>query len=307
MATFQATRGGLRYTLPVTLAQVTADGPAAIWTQANDLNPVAPTTKPHALFVCPPVYEAYVDAITSIVQFGNFHARYFPEQIAEFLTVADAVHARLAEGNLLAQISAGSTQVSAGAFETGAAREVLSNVNRAIAAMRFRHRMAPGTPLRFVEPLWLRDMIRADLARNLPGDSGGHAERLAVADAEISAWFAVRNVNVTDTQDSPIGAATLQGFGVQGAGQLLPWPAVVSCWLYPEGSWLFLDGGTLDLGMVRDSVLNATNDFQRFSETFEKALFIGHESQQLNLHVAPTGASIGTVAPPSEPVETIGS
>jgi hypothetical protein len=307
MATFQATRGGLRYVLPQTLAQVTATGPAAIWTQANDVNPTAPATKPHATFVCQPVQESYVDAITSIAQFGNFQARYFPEQVAEFLSNASAVHSRLAEGNLLSQLSAGSTQVSAGAYEMGAARETLGIIDRAASAMRFRHRMTPGAPLRLVWPLFLRDMIRADLAKNLPGDSGGRGERLAVADAEISAWFSLRHINITDTQDSPTGAATLQGWGVQGAGQLLPWPATVATWLYPEGTWLFLDGGSLDLGMVRDSALNATNNFQMFSETFEKAVFLGHESHQLNLHVAPTGASIGTVAPPSEPVETIGS
>ena len=31
----------------------------------------------------------------------------------------------------------------------------------------------------------------------------------------------------------------------------------------------------LDLGVVRDSTLNSTNDLQMFSETFEKALAAG--------------------------------
>jgi hypothetical protein len=307
LAVYQATRGGLRYTLPLTLAQVTADGPAAIWTEANDANPTNPTTKPHALFACQPVFEAYVDAITSIVQFGNFHARYFPEQITEFMTVADAVHARLAEGNLLATISAGSTQVAGDEYELGAARDLLAVIDRAGAAMRYRHRMAPNTPLRFIEPLWLRAMLRSDMVRQLPGDSGTTIERLATTDAQIDAWFAQRNINVTDVQDSPLGASTSQGWGIQGNGQLLPWPLQTSVWLYPEGTWVFMDGGELNLGMVRDSVLNATNDFQMFSETFEKAIFRGHESLQLNLKLAPTGASMGTVTPPSDGTETIGS
>lgn len=37
----------------------------------------------------------------------------------------------------------------------------------------------------------------------------------------------------------------------------------------PTGSLQLLDGGTLDLGLVRDSTLNTSNDFQMFSETFK--------------------------------------
>ncbi|MDQ2728047.1 MAG: major capsid protein [Actinomycetota bacterium] len=308
MVQFMANHGGVRYTLPHTLAAVTADGPSVVWTAANDANPTNPTTKPHATFLCQPPLETLVDAVTSITRFGNFQARFFPEQIAAYLETVLAVHARLAEGNLLAQLSAGSTQVFAGSYELGAARDLLAFIDRAAAAaMRYRHRMAPESPLRLVIPEWLEDMLRADLVRQLPGDSGTGLERLATADAEIAGWFAVRNINVTDTADSPLGANPLQGFGVQGPGQLSPWPARISCWLYPEGSWMFADGGEMNLGMVYDSTLNRTNDCEMFSESFEKAIFRGVESIQLNLSLAPTGASASTVATYSGGVETVGS
>ncbi|MGH9094439.1 MAG: major capsid protein, partial [Acidimicrobiales bacterium] len=308
MAQFGATRGGVRYILPHTLAQVSNDGPAAIWTAANDVTLNNPTVKPHAVFSCQAVQEAFVDAVTSIVQFGNFQARYFPEQVQQYLETVDAVHARLGDATLLAAMTAGSTAVKVDNYELGAARDLLAAVDRASAGLRYRHRMAPDTPLRFVYPEWLEDMVRTDLARQLPGDSGGPRERLAVADSEIAQWFAVRDINVAKTLDSPTGAAAFQGFGTQGPGQLLPWPATTSTWLYPEGSWTFLDGGELNLGMVRDSVLNRTNDFQFFSETFEKAIFRGHESLQMDLKLAPTGASAGTVATfPADTGETLGS
>lgn len=311
MTTYQATRGGVRYILPHTLAAVTADAPAAIWTEANDISLNSPATKPHATFVCQSPQEAYVNAITSIVQFGNFQSRYFPEQIAQYLDTVDAVHARLAEATLLADLATGSTAVTADNYELGAARDMLAILDRATAAMRYRHRMIPHAPLRFVMPLWTRDMLRADQARQLPGDSYSGAERLAVADALIDSWFAARNVNVTTTQDSPTGASVLQGFLAQGAGQLVTWPLKTITWLYPEGTWSFLDGGELNLGMVRDSTLNRTNDFQMFSETFENAIFRGHESQQLTFSIAPTGASAGTVSTESftagTGIETLGS
>lgn len=35
------------------------------------------------------------------------------------------------------------------------------------------------------------------------------------------------------------------------------------------GTWIHLDGGTLDLGVVRDSVVNSKCDYPIFVETFE--------------------------------------
>ena len=91
----------------------------------------------------------------------------------------------------------------------------------------------------------------------------------------------------------------LQGFAPQGTtgnSELVPWPSKTMIGMYPEGSWTFLDGGELNLGMVRDSTLNRTNDFQMFSETFEHAIFRGHESLWITLSIDPSGASVGTVA-----------
>jgi len=41
---------------------------------------------------------------------------------------------------------------------------------------------------------------------------------------------------------------------------------------------LFLESGTLDLGIVRDSTPNATNDANLFAETFEQVAPVGPES-----------------------------
>ena len=38
--------------------------------------------------------------------------------------------------------------------------------------------------------------------------------------------------------------------------------------LYPEGAFIGVDMGVLELGIVRDSTLNSTNDFQVFGERF---------------------------------------
>ena len=191
MAGYQAVRGGIRYTTPATLAQVTSTGPASIWTEATDAAPGG-ATKPHATFACRA-------GARSDGRCDNQH-RSVRQLPGPLLPRADGrVHdhgQRRARqiGRVQCPGAAErreSTQVSAGAYEVGAARELLSILDRAVSQMRYRHRMAPGTPLRFVEPVWLKDMLRSDLAKNLPGDSGGQTERLAMADAEIEKFFSV--------------------------------------------------------------------------------------------------------------------
>ena len=39
--------------------------------------------------------------------------------------------------------------------------------------------------------------------------------------------------------------------------------------MFASGTWLYLDGGQLNLGVVRDATLVGTNDFILFSETME--------------------------------------
>ena len=63
-----------------------------------------------------------------------------------------------------------------------------------------------------------------------------------------------------------------------------------------RGSFQFLDGGRLDLGVVRDSVLDATNDYETFVEPLEGIAFRGNEVYQVQSTILPTGGSAGSVA-----------
>lgn len=287
MARFGADRGGIRTLPPPVITDLA--GAVDVWTEANDRNPGSdgPATKPCLTVNCPDEDETLVEAITRCLRFGNFRARYFPEQISAWTDLAAVNHARLAENQLLATIGAGSTQVTTGQL-LGAMRDVLAALDRIVAAFRSRHRTDVDFPLRFVAPAWLVQMLMTDLARELPGAT---AERLATARADIERFLANRNVNTTWTLDGEAG----QIFGAQGDGPLIGWPSTVVTYLYPEGSWLFLDGGMLDLGLIRDSVLNDTNDFEMFAETFEGAHFHGIESFRLTMDLCPDGATSATV------------
>lgn len=292
LSSFQADRGGARWVPPPRLGDY--DSGVDVWTVANDETPADPTTKPCVRVDCDSEQTVQVEAITRCLEVGNFFARTYDERVQAILDLLGATHARFAESRHLTKIGTGSTDVALGQH-LGASRDVLAGLDLLVAGYRNRWRTARRMPLRLMLPEWGRDILRADRVRELPGSTD---EVFAVADAQIDGWFAARNVNVTWFLDGEDG----QIFGPQGDGTPTPWPGVTGGdvtemvgYLFHEGAWTFLDGGTLDLGMVRDSTLNSTNDLQIFAETFENVFFRGIESLRPVFDICPNGWTSGTV------------
>ena len=296
---FGADRGGLRFVAPPTLAS--SSGAVAIWTEANDVSPSSPATKPVLTFTCGTEQLVYVDAIPARVRIGNFSGRYNPEQVAALLAQVETIQARIADVNLLNKISAASIEVTTAKL-LGAVEDLLAQLDSAASAYRYRQRMDPSTTLRAILPAFAKDMFRADMARRLATDeSAGATGSLAVSDAQIASWFDVRHINVSWAMDGIAAQGSgntypLQGFATQTSGALLDWPGQVVWWLFAEGSFVFLDGGRLDLGVVRDTTMNATNDYQTFIETFESVAYRGLESLKVISTVRPNGATAGTIS-----------
>lgn len=291
---FGGDRGGVRYITPPTFAGVGASA-TAVWTEATDASPGG-QTKPVQTISCGAVLEAYVDAIPTRLKFGNMQERFFPELVAANTRLAMANAARVIELNRLAKISASSTLVSSGQL-LGASRDLLATLDQALAAMRYRSRLDRTVPIRAVYPDWAKDMFRADFARELAHAQDGDFVSLSVSDEQIEQLFKNRGVNVTWLLDGQalVTAApsqVFQGFGAQNANTtLLGWPTEMSWWLFPEGSFQLIDGGQMDFGVIRDSTLDATNDYETMIEIFEQVIFRGFESLQIASAVRPNGAS----------------
>jgi hypothetical protein len=291
LAPFNADRGGIRFVTPPTLADFS--GAVALWTVQDDIDAStagAPDpVKPCIRINCGAEVTVLLDAITLCLTFGNLGARAYPEMVKRNNELGLIQHARFAETRLLTRIGTLSTSVSA-AEVLGAARDFFVQVEKAAAAYRSRHRMSATAPLRTIAPIWLKNMIRADLTMQLPGN--GNDDSFTVADAEINGWFRTRNINVTWHIDGESG----QIFGAQAAGALNSFPTTVVWYIFAEGTFLFLDGGTLDLGLVRDSTLNGTNDYKMFVETFEGVAKVGIESLRVASTLRINGSSSGTRA-----------
>jgi hypothetical protein len=264
LPTFGASRGGIRYIAPPVLGSYT--NALSVWTAANDANPTSPATKPVLKVNCASELTATVDAITLSLEFGNLLTRAFPELVQRHNQLALVEHARFAEKALLAKISAVSTKVTT-AKKLGTGRDLLVSISRAMAAYRNRHRIPRPVQLRGIFPEWVRDAVREDIATNMAQG----VKDIAISDSAVDAWFSSRGLNITWHMDDTFAAQTGSG------AALNDFPATIKYWLFTEGTLLFLDGGTLDLGVIRDAELVSTNDYVTFVETFEGLAKVGIE------------------------------
>jgi hypothetical protein len=275
LPTFQADRGGIRFVTPPVLSSY--GDAVGIWTNAKDITP-GTDTKTSLTVSAAQENTVATDAVTLQLQFGNLMTRAYPELIARHNELGLIQHAREAEQNLLTKIGAASTAVTTTSL-IGFGRDFLVQIGRAAAAYRSRHRLEADAPLRAIVPSWVADAMQADLALNMPGDG-----TLAVAQSEINGYVKARGVNLTTSLDANV-------FGAQGVAALLEFADSFTWYLFAEGSFLFLDGGTLDLGIIRDSSLVGTNDYKMFVETFENVAFVGVESLAITSTISVNGVA----------------
>lgn len=284
---FNADRGGLRFVPSPEIGDL--DGAVAVWTYEDDKGaPANNKVKPCIRVECKEETTVYVDAIPMCMTFGNLGARAWPELVERQIELGMISHARYAETRLLASIGEQSTAVTTEA-ELGAARDFFVALDTAAAGYRNRNRLDENFELRVLLPEWFKSALRADLVKQLPGN--GQDEVFTLAEAQINKWFNARKIAVTWFLDGEEG----QLFGAQSAGKLNSYPENLVWYMFAEGTFLFLDGGTLDLGLVRDSQLNGTNDYKIFFETFENVAKVGPESLKVTTPIHIAGASASTV------------
>lgn len=289
MVAFNADRGGVRYNPPIGINTISGSDAIGIVTEEEDSEGGTFAAKTCQTVVCVDAVEVDVDIIYHCVIWSNLTARTFPERVAQYSDTVMAGFARLAESNLLDAIKAGSTNVTQANTNTqGAVSSLLGSVLTAAAGQRSRQRMAPDATLRAIFPAWGRDLLVADIVRS-------QFQRFDMSEQGLIALLRSYNIEPSFTIDGP-STGTAQVFGAQSAGALEPFPTAMQWALYPEGTWMFLDGGVLELGIVRDSVLNAENQFEIFGESFENAANIGIESLWITTDICPSG----TVAAPKD-------
>lgn len=281
LPTVGAARGAVTYPVSPSLADFFpgVSGIATEWTNDNDINPSDPSTKPVYTFVCPENVECEVIAWPTILQFGNFAARFYPEAVANATALAMVASARTVNAARIAAIEAAAVVLAPEDTGAGGLVQVITNLASAASDYRNRYGMAPTATLDVAAPSWVPDALVADaIARDSTVDYGDLRRRVLAALADLN----LRVQWVYDLDDA--------------GDNLFPQSATFLLWA--PGTIIELDGGTLDLGVVRDSTLNATNDYQTFVEPFVGWCFPGHEVISVTIEVCPTGGTGARVTIP---------
>lgn len=304
LPTFGVSRGGIRYPVSPSLADANLGGVTAtfanttnpwLWTETDDaLTVTGSTNKPCVRVPCPTFDERRLECYGICLTAGNLTDDAYPEATANYLRLLLAAHQHAMNGRIIAtMVSLSSAAVTGGGFAEGltstfhaAYNQILSGAALAAVDYRTRYGMCDTDVLEVVLPSWVRDVLRADLAWRQGVDL------LSVTDAQINGYFADRNLRPQWVGDWQVRASGLPG----NSTAITDWPTAATIMVYAAGTFLLGNGLTLDLGVVRDSTLNAENDHTAaWSEECHLVAKVGHESRQYTITWAVNGApTLGT-------------
>lgn len=281
---FRAARGGVNSPEATTIADIT-EAISSI-SEENDALGGTYATKSCQDMDCPVYTEVAVQILAHCREYGNLNARAWPEKIAHENALTMAALSRTTETFMLNRIKSLSINVTQAAVGTtyGSFAALVHAIAKASAGIKFRLRMPRTTSFRVLLPSWIPDHLAADNA--------AHEFDRFMAQSALESALSQYRITVTYYLDDVTGG-TSQGFAAETAGALDEFPDDVQYAIYAEGAFLGIDSGVLELGIVRDSVLNATNDFQVFGERFRNLTRLGPAQSALwvTQAICPTGSS----------------
>jgi hypothetical protein len=308
LPTFGVSRGGIQFPVSPSLADVfgsggnqafggfsvafSGDSIPWLWTEADDIAAVTGSpTKPCIRVPCPDFDEERLECYGICLTAGNLTDDAYPEATANFLQLLMAAHAHAMNGRLIAHmVSRSSAAIDTGSFAvTGQPvyQQVYGGLSLAATDYRARYGMCMDDVLEVVAPFWVKDVIRADMAwRN-------GTEARQIPDSEINAHFAALNIRVQWVNDWQVRGAGQFG----NATEIDDWPTSATFMMYAAGTFIKGNGLSLDLGVVRDSALNETNDHTAaWSEECHLIARVGHESRQYTINFCVNGKTGGQLA-----------
>ena len=270
LPTVQVTRGGLN--VPGYLGIGDASG--ALWTWTEDSREDEDTKQ--CLYIpCPDFTDYRLVAEGLCITAGNLTDRAFPELTRRFISLAINAHLHRLSAAIINEIAGSAVGVTVGNINSTASGSILSAIDLQVQDYRSQHRMSVNAVLEAVFPLWIKAAIRSDLALR------HGAELTNVTDAVVDAHFAARGVRAQFVHDyQPL----------YNAAPATVWPASFDFLLFAAGGYVRGDGGTIDLGVVRDSVLNATNDYTAaWTEQLYLVAQLGPDAREVTVNISVDG------------------
>jgi hypothetical protein len=287
---FQAARGGVNVPTSTYIADITTA--ISSISEANDALGGTFATKSCQALDCPAYTETFVNIFAHCREYGNLNARTWPEKIAHENALTMQALSRTSETFMLDRIKALSIAVSNGATTLGSLIYVVEAIVEAKFGIMGRFRMPRGARFRAYLPYWVPDMLALDTI-NTQFDRYRSEESLV-------AYLRGLGIDPVFYLDSPSTDTTQLPDAAQTAAAIDELPANIQWGIHPDGAFLGIDSGSLELGIVRDSELNSTNDFQVFGERFRNLVRIAPAQSALwvtttycaNGNFPPAGTSI---------------
>lgn len=297
LPTFGVTRGGINFPVSPSLADTfvpalpwyAAFSNATVpwlWTETDDILTVTGSTnKPCIRVPCSSMTNVRLECYGICLTAGNLADNAWPESTRNFLRLLMAAHYHASNGRYISQIVTAAGTVITGCTVAGsaAAAPLLSTAELGAWDYRTKFGMCDTDVLEVILPSWAKGVVRADLAKRT-----GVSDFMCVTDAQIAAWFDCRNLRVQFVDDWQVRATGYPG----AATAITQYPGLVNMLLYAAGTVARGNGMTLDLGVVRDSTLNAENDFTAaWMEECHLIARFGHEVRNYQIAICPDGTT----------------
>lgn len=268
-----------------------------LWTETDDQASVTGSpTKPTLRVPCPSFNEVRLECYGITLTAGNLTDDAYPESTANTLRLLLTAWQHAQNGRIISQmVSLASAAVTGGGFNGAGSNlpvfnQVVSGLNLACVDYRAKYAIPDETILEVVAPFWVRDVVQADLAWR---QSFG-MDLLNVSDTDVDAFFASRGIRVQWVNDWQVRGSNQFG---NATTAMTAWPTAATFMVYSAGTFVKGNGLTLDLGVIRDSVLNKTNDFTAaFTEECHLVAKVGHEARQYTITFNVDGAMPSPVA-----------
>ena len=274
LPTVGVSRGGLQ--VPSYFGLDDVAGALWTWTETTDITPGA-TTKDCLQIPCPTWTDYRLEAEGLCLSAGNFMDRAIPELVARTIDLTMTAHLHRMSNASVAKIIATADAVTVATAPSDAAGDILNAIDLQVADYRSEHLMGSSQVIDALFPQWFVEAIRSTLAMRAGVDSYN------ISNAEVVGYFTTRNVR----------PQFLSGYeALFSATPATAWPSSSKFVMYPAGSYVKGDGGEIDLGVVRDSTLNETNDFTAaWSEQFYQIIQRGPSAREVTVTTSVSGVT----------------
>lgn len=286
LPTIGINRGGFSWPTSPSFGDISAlPGVVWTWTNTQDIAAVTGTaqsgTKPCVRVPCPGYNDATLDCDGVCVTVGNLTKDAFPELIANHLRLVEAIQAHYTNTRLLSALRAGSTAVGTIGSGLPATPGILGSARLQRRDYIEKYAMCDTAVVEAIFPRWSKDIVKSDLAY-----VAGVTDYNCVSDTVLADWLDCAGISAQFVGDYQVRSAGLPGATAASTA----WPTTLEYMIYPAGTFVRGQGMTLDLGVVRDSTLNATNDFTAaWMEECWLLAKVGHESRKVTVSVNANG------------------